>query len=172
MLRGVTAALAEARQVTALFVDLVSSTPLAEPDSRAATLLQRYSAAVIGEVERHGGFVSCFVGDGALCLFGVPVAHPDDAVRAIRCALAMHAAIERLSAELGAEAGIETGGGLRLRIGIHTGVVGIRRGPPTVDDTAGSASQLQVRAPDGGTLVCPTTIRLAQDLFEFEARLN
>src|SRR5438445_5585538 len=117
------AALLEARQaweerkvVTVLFADLVGFTARAEQldpeDVRA--ILAPYYARLRGELERFGGTVEKFIGDAVMCVFGAPLAHEDDAERAVRAALAIRAAIEDLN---------ETDPwlDLRIRIGVNTG---------------------------------------------------
>ena len=70
-------------------------------------------------VELHGGRVEKFIGDAVMAVFGVPVLHEDDALRAVRAALEMRAALADLNRELEREYGVELG----IRIGVHTGEV-------------------------------------------------
>src|SRR2546423_1889581 len=106
----------ERKIVTVLFADLVGSTARAEQldpeDVRA--ILAPYYARLRGELERFGGTVEKFIGDAVMCVFGAPLAHEDDAERAVRAALAIRAAIEDLN---------ETDPwlALRIRIGVNTG---------------------------------------------------
>jgi hypothetical protein len=85
----------ERRQITVMFSDVVGSTSLAErvdvEDLRSLVLA--YQQACAGAIERHGGYVAQYLGDGVLAYFGYPVAHEDDAVRAVRASLAI---IERM----------------------------------------------------------------------------
>jgi class 3 adenylate cyclase len=87
--------------VTVLFCDVVGSTPLGEstdPETLRA-LLARYFERMRQIVERHGGTVEKFIGDAVMAVFGVPLAHEDDALRACRAAIEMRHAFCNLSVE-------------------------------------------------------------------------
>ncbi|MDQ3875012.1 MAG: AAA family ATPase, partial [Actinomycetota bacterium] len=106
--------------MTILFCDLVHSTELAEGDPEMYRRIQgRFFDRMRGIVERHGGTVEKFVGDEVMAVFGVPVAHEDDALRAVRAAKEMFAGLSALSEELAASLGLR----LQARIGINTGEV-------------------------------------------------
>src|SRR5215212_10758357 len=112
----------ERRLVTVLFCDLVDFTARsdrADPEDVGA-LLRPYHARQRAEIERRGGTLDKFIGDGIMAVFGAPLAHEDDPERAVRCALGMLAAIE----ELNQEAGLD----LAVRIGITTGEALVRQG--------------------------------------------
>src|SRR6476469_6916468 len=97
--------------VTVLFCDLVGSTALGastDPEALRARM-RRYFADLRAILERHGGAVEKFVGDAVMAVFGIPVAHEDDALRAVRAAWEMRAAIHEH--------------GLEARLGINTGEV-------------------------------------------------
>src|SRR5207244_1694215 len=97
--------------VTVLFCDVTGSTSLGEsldPESLRA-LLARYFERMKAIVERHGGTVEKFIGDAVMAVFGVPVLHEDDALRAMRAAMDMRDALPEL--------------GLQARIGVMTGEV-------------------------------------------------
>src|SRR5215208_2023220 len=99
------------RTVTVLFCDVTGSTSLGEsvdPEVLRA-LLARYFQRMKAIVERHGGMVEKFIGDAVMAVFGVPIAHEDDALRAARAAWEMRTAIPGL--------------GLSARIGVNTGEV-------------------------------------------------
>jgi class 3 adenylate cyclase len=83
--------------VTVLFCDLVGSTALGESTDPEAlrTRMRRYFEDLRAIVERHGGTVEKFVGDAVMAVFGIPVSHEDDALRAVRAAAEMR---ERLAA--------------------------------------------------------------------------
>ena len=102
----------ERRQATMLFADLCGYTELSRPldaeDVRAT--LARFFATLDDVIRRHGGAVDKHVGDAVMAVFGAPVSHGNDAERAVRAALAMHAAV----------AALETADGHRLAI--HIGV--------------------------------------------------
>src|ERR1044071_8212699 len=99
------------KTVTVLFCDLTGSTALGEtldPEPLRA-LLARYFERMRGIVERHGGTVEKFIGDAVMAVFGIPQAHEDDALRAVRAAAEMREALPEL--------------GLAGRIGVTTGEV-------------------------------------------------
>ena len=97
------------KTVTVLFCDLTGSTELGEAldPERLRALLARYFERMKAIVERHGGSVEKFIGDAVMAVFGVPVLHEDDALRAVRAAVEMRDALPEL--------------GLRGRIGVMTG---------------------------------------------------
>jgi class 3 adenylate cyclase/tetratricopeptide (TPR) repeat protein len=102
---------AHRKVVTVLFCDVVGSTALGEsvdPEALQA-LLARYFERMKAIVESHGGSVEKFIGDAVMAVFGVPVAHEDDALRACRAAVEMRAALPEL--------------GVEGRIGVNTGEV-------------------------------------------------
>ena len=109
------------RRVTILFCDLADSTAMGERlDPEALRrVLSRYYDAARGVVEGHGGVVEKFVGDAVMAVFGVPVLHEDDALRAVRAAAALREQTGRLNDELEDEFGVR----LTLRIGVNTGEV-------------------------------------------------
>ncbi|HET8557859.1 MAG TPA: adenylate/guanylate cyclase domain-containing protein, partial [Gaiellaceae bacterium] len=99
------------KTVTVVFCDITGSTALGEsvdPETLRA-LLARYYDRMKSIVERHGGTVEKFVGDAVMAVFGVPVLHEDDAVRALRAAAEMRAALPEL--------------GVDARIGVNSGEV-------------------------------------------------
>ena len=103
--------------VTVLFADLVSFTALSEtldPED-VRELQQDYFARWRRAIEQQGGVVEKFIGDAVMALFGVPAAREDDAERAVRAALALHAGLAELNAAR------ETA--LQMRVGVHTGPV-------------------------------------------------
>ncbi len=122
---------AERRVVSVLFADLVGSTPLTqsldpEPMRR---IVAEYFNTMRDEIQRFGGTVEKFIGDAVMAVFGLPVAHEDDAERALRAAVGMQARMPALNASLAAD--------LRLRIGISTGEV-------VADPRAAAAGQFMV----------------------------
>jgi class 3 adenylate cyclase len=99
----------ERRVVTVLFVDLVGYTGLAEqldPED-VSRLLTPYYGNVRAELERFGGTVEKFIGDAILGVFGAPLAHEDDAERALRAAFAARRVVEEMNEP---ERGFELGG--------------------------------------------------------------
>ena len=109
------------KTVTIVFSDVVGSTGLGErldPES-FQHVMTRYGSEMRRVLERHGGRVEKFIGDAVMAVFGVPVLHEDDALRAVRAALEMRAALADLNRELDRDYGVELG----IRIGVHTGEV-------------------------------------------------
>src|SRR5437773_3274143 len=106
----------ERKVVTVLFADLVGFTSRAEQmdpeDVRA--LLAPYHRRLRSELERFGGTVEKFIGDAVVALFGAPVAHEDDPERAVRAALGVRQAVERLNEQ---DAWLD----LKIRVGVNTG---------------------------------------------------
>ena len=110
---------AERRQVTVMFSDLVGSTALSarmDPED-LRDLISAYQKCVAETVQRFGGYVAKYMGDGVLVYFGYPQAHEDDAERAVRAGLDLVAAVGAL----------KTHATLQTRVGIATGLVGRRR---------------------------------------------
>ncbi len=159
----------ERRIVTVLFVDLVGFTGLAErldPED-LKRVVGPYFDVVRGEVERFGGVVEKYIGDAVMALFGAPVAHGDDAERAVRAAFAIRRAIEDLG---------ELDGGTRLsvRIGISTGEAFLDldldpaagRGMAS-GDVVVTAFRLQQAAAAGGIVVAEATRRATRRSVEY-----
>ena len=112
----------ERRQVTVLFADLSGYTAVAERmDPEAVKALVDRSLRRLGEeVERFGGQVDKYIGDNVMAIFGAPVAHEDDAERAVRAALGMQEAMGEINAELERDSHGVT---FELRVGVNTGEV-------------------------------------------------
>jgi class 3 adenylate cyclase len=157
----------ERRLVTVLFCDLVDFTARsdrADPEDVGA-LLRPYHARQRAEIERLGGTLDKFIGDGIMAVFGAPVAHEDDPERAVRCALRMLAAIEELNQD-------HPSFDLAVRIGIISGEALVRLGPGqqtegVVGDVVNTASRLQGVAPAGGVVVGETTYRATSRAFDY-----
>jgi predicted ATPase/class 3 adenylate cyclase len=160
----------ERKTVTILFCDMVEFTSRfdqADPED-VRTTLATYHRRVRREIERFGGTVEKFIGDAVMAVFGAPVAHEDDAQRAVFAALRIPPAIEELN---------ETNRDLPLavRIGVDTGLavvsVGSKRSEQgiAVGDVVSTASRLQGVAPVGGVLVGEWTHRLTEGLFDYES---
>src|SRR5262245_43973453 len=145
--------------VTVLFCDLVGSTALGEstdPEALRARM-RRYFEDLRAIVERHGGSVEKFVGDAVMAVFGIPTAHEDDALRAVRAASEMGDA----SAEHALEA----------RIGINTGevVVGGEGENLVTGDAVNVAARLEQAASAGETLIGERTFSLVRDAVRVDA---
>jgi class 3 adenylate cyclase/tetratricopeptide (TPR) repeat protein len=159
----------ERKVVTILFCDLVGFTSrfdLADPED-VRDALAIYHARVAREIKRFGGVVEKFIGDAVMAVYGAPVAHEDDARRAILSALRIPPAIEEINQT---HPSLE----LAVRIGIETGdaVVAIGPEPATqsiaVGDVVSTTSRLQTVAPTGGIVVGERAHHLTRDLFDFE----
>jgi class 3 adenylate cyclase len=143
---------AQRKVVTVLFCDLVGSTALGEstdPEVVRARLARTFEE-LRAIVERHGGQVEKFVGDAVMAVFGIPVSHEDDALRAVRAGWEMRAAIDEH--------------GLEARIGINTGEVVVGGGETLVTgDAVNVAARLEQAAPSGELLIGPETRQLVRD---------
>jgi class 3 adenylate cyclase/tetratricopeptide (TPR) repeat protein len=158
---------AERRVVTVLFADLVGFTAISE--SRDAEdvreLLGRYFETSREIVERYGGTVEKFIGDAVMAVWGAPVAREDDAERAVRAALDLVDAAQRI----GQEAGVSE---LALRAGVLTGEAAVTIGATdqgmVAGDLVNTASRLQSVAPAGIVLVGDSTQRATAEAIAFE----
>jgi class 3 adenylate cyclase/tetratricopeptide (TPR) repeat protein len=165
---------AERRQATVVFSDLSGYTALNEAldPEEVEAIMQRVKDAASRVVEAHGGTVNQFVGDEIMALFGIPVARRDDAVRAVRAALALHASIHEIAAEVAPRIGRT----LTMHSGIDTGLVVARRteshaGRYTLTgDTVNTAARLLKLAAQDEVVIGASTARLVADTFETEAR--
>jgi class 3 adenylate cyclase/tetratricopeptide (TPR) repeat protein len=153
------------KTVTVLFSDLIDSTPLGEQleTETYRRVISRYFVEVSRVLEHHGGTVEKFIGDAVMAAFGIPVAHEDDALRAVRAAAELREALARLNEELSAEYGIE----LATRMGINTGEV--VAGDPTeghafaTGEAVAVAQRLEAAASSGEILIGEATHRLVRD---------
>src|SRR5439155_19509477 len=126
-----TAARESRKTVTVLFCDVTGSTALGEridPES-LRNVMARYFETAKEAIERHGGTVEKFIGDAVMAVFGVPVVHEDDALRAVRAADEMRERLAELNRELESVWGVR----LEMRIGINTG--GVVAGDPSAPAT-------------------------------------
>jgi predicted ATPase/class 3 adenylate cyclase len=158
--------------VTVLFTDLKDSTALGERlDSEALhEVKQRYFDAMASQIRRHGGKIEKYIGDAIMAVFGLPQAHEDDALRAVRAATAMQAALSSLNERLASRYDVV----LANRTGINTGEV-ITTGDPAADqqlatgDVVNIAARLEQAAPAGQVLMGEDTYRLLRDAVEVES---
>src|SRR4051794_6682006 len=150
------------KTVSVLFCDLADSTMLGErlDPEPLRELLGRWYEEMRIAVERHGGTVEKFVGDAVMAVFGLPRAHEDDALRAVRAALDMQRAVERLNASLEARQVPK----LRIRIGINTGevVTGDEAATLATGDAVNTAKRLEQAAGGGEILIGAVTERLVR----------
>jgi class 3 adenylate cyclase/tetratricopeptide (TPR) repeat protein len=158
------------RVVTILFADLVASTTIGERlDPEALRALQtRYFATLKDVIERHGGTVEKYIGDAVMAVFGLPLLHEDDALRAVRAAADLAPSLEGLHADLEARHGIH----LDLRTGVHTGEVVAAdsndRQSMVSGDTVNTAARLEAAARPGEILLGPLTHDLVRDAITAE----
>ncbi|MEN3279789.1 MAG: hypothetical protein V7607_929 [Solirubrobacteraceae bacterium] len=162
---------AERRKVvTVVFADVVGSTALGErvdPET-LRWAMQRWFGRMGEAIERHGGTIENYVGDAVMAVFGIPVAHEDDALRAVRAAADMREQVAVLRAELERERGVE----FAVRIGVNTGeaVTGVSRagGSFTTGDTVNVGARLEQAARPGDVLLGRDTFRLVRHAVEAE----
>ena len=147
--------------MTVLFSDVTGSTALGErldPESLRA-VMARYFERRPGVVERHGGSVEKFIGDAVMAVFGVPVLHEDDALRAVRAAADLRDGLAGLNESLERDYGTT----LELRIGVNTGevVTGTAERLAT-GDAVNVAARLQQAGRPGEILLGPETEALVR----------
>jgi class 3 adenylate cyclase/tetratricopeptide (TPR) repeat protein len=155
------------KTVTVLFCDVTGSTALGEridPES-LRNVMARYFETAKEAIERHGGTVEKFIGDAVMAVFGVPVVHEDDALRAVRAAADLRRALVPLNEEL--ERTFQTS--LQLRTGVNTGevVTGTEERLAT-GDAVNVAARLEQAAQPGEILLGEETLRLVRGAAEVE----
>jgi class 3 adenylate cyclase len=153
------------------FCDLVDSTRLAgqlDPEE-LHELLHAYHQTCTEVVERFDGYVAQYLGDGVLVYFGYPIAHEDDAQRAVWSGLELLAALEALNTRLALPAEER----LAVRLGLHTGLVvvsqvgaGERREPLAQGETPHLAARLQNLAGTNELLISGATRELLGEVFQ------
>ncbi|HET7236742.1 MAG TPA: adenylate/guanylate cyclase domain-containing protein [Actinomycetota bacterium] len=159
------------KTVTILFCDVVGSTSLAERlDAESVReVISLFFREASSALERHGGSVEKYIGDAVMAVFGVPVLHEDDALRAIRAAVAIREALDELNPELERRFGVT----LDVRIGLNTGevIVGDHASGQAlvVGDPVNVAARLESAAASGEILIGPTTYALVRDHVAAEA---
>jgi class 3 adenylate cyclase len=159
---------AERRQVTVIFSDLVGSTALSarmDPED-LREVISAYQKCVADTVQRFGGFVAKYMGDGVLVYFGYPQAHEDDAERAVRAGLELVTAVS----------GLKTHATLQTRVGMATGLVvvgdligsGASQERGIVGETPNLAARLQGVAQPNSVVIAENTRKLVGGLFELQ----
>jgi class 3 adenylate cyclase len=159
---------AERRQVTVMFSDLVGSTALSarmDPED-LREVISAYQKCVADTVQRFGGFVAKYMGDGVLVYFGYLQAHEDDAERAVRAGLELVPAVGAL----------KTHAPLQTRVGIATGLVvvgdligsGASQEQAIVGETPNLAARLQSVAEPNAVVIAESTRKLVGNLFELD----
>ena len=152
-----------------MFCDMVGSSGLStrlDPEMQRE-VVSAFQAYCAGEINRLGGMVAQYLGDGVLAYFGYPAAHEDDAERAVRTGLSILAGIGDLKAAPGVT--------LQARIGVATGIVvvgdlireGVMQENAAIGETTNLAARLQSIAETDTVLICPVTHRLVGVLFEY-----
>ena len=157
----------ERKLVSVLFVDLVGFTTRsdgADPED-VRDALRLYHADAKERIERYGGTLEKFIGDAVMAVFGAPVAHGDDAERAVRAALNVLEGIEELNRDHGLE--------LAARAAVNTGEavvsIGLSRGEAlAMGDVVNTASRLQAAAPTGRVVVGADTYRATKQRIRYE----
>jgi class 3 adenylate cyclase/ketosteroid isomerase-like protein len=152
--------------VTAVFADLVGSTALQEALDAESVLrvMDRFYEAMRGVIESQDGRVEKFIGDAVVAVFGVPSVREDDALRAVRAAAEMSAALGELNEELERVWGVR----LAMRVGVNTGELVVREEGILVGDTMNTAARLEQAAGAGEVLVGRATWRLVHHAVELE----
>jgi class 3 adenylate cyclase/predicted ATPase len=160
---------AERRHLTVMFCDLVGSTALSaqlDPEDLRG-IIATYHRCCTELVERNGGFVAKYMGDGVLAYFGYPQAHEHDAENAVRAGLALVEGVPTLNTAASVP--------LRVRVGIATGLVvvgdligvGAAQEQAVVGDTPNLAARLQALADAGTVVIASSTQSLTGGLFEY-----
>ncbi len=166
----------ERRQLTVMFCDLVGSTALSarlDPEE-LREVIRAYRETCATVIRRFEGYLAKYIGDGLLVYFGYPLAHEDDAPRAVRAGLGIVEAIQHLNTRMPPIVGAHSRAPLQVRLGIHTGLVvagemGVGDQPEPlaiVGETPNIAARLQEQTQPNSVVISPSTYRLVQGLFE------
>jgi len=165
----------ERKHVTVLFADVVDSTVLGErlDPEQVAEIMNGAFAFLDASVTKYGGTVARLLGDAIIAFFGAPVAHEDDAERAVLAGLHIQAAARKYSELVQRDYGV----GFDVRVGINTGLTvlatmggEIRTEYTAMGDTTNVAARMQSSAMPGTILVSAGTYNLVKELFDFNPR--
>jgi class 3 adenylate cyclase/tetratricopeptide (TPR) repeat protein len=165
----------ERKYVTVLFADVVDSTGLGErlDPEQVAEIMNGAFAFLNASVKKYDGTIARLLGDAILAFFGAPVAHEDDAERAVRAGLDIQAAAREYAEDVRRNYGVD----FAVRVGINTGLavlasVGdeIRTEYTAMGDTTNVAARLQSAAEPGSVLISSDTYHLVKQLFELRPR--
>jgi class 3 adenylate cyclase len=157
---------AEYKQVTVLFADVVHSMDIAAavgPERLREIMTELVNRAAV-VVQRYGGTVDKFTGDGIMAVFGAPIAMEDHAVRACLAALGVQEQAKRLAAEVHHRDGVE----LQLRVGLNSGQVIAGEigsgalGYTAIGEQVGLAQRMESVAPPGGVMLSEATAHLVE----------
>ena len=162
----------ERKHVTIMFSDLSGYTAMTErlDPEEVKEIMSRIFGEITQIIKRYDGFIERFIGDAVMAVFGIPKAHEDDPVRAIRAAVEIHAAVESFSPQFEERIGRP----LTMHIGINTGLVvtgdvDVEKGTHGLTgDAINLASRLEGIAKAGEIIVGPDTYNQAVNWFEFE----
>jgi class 3 adenylate cyclase len=157
---------AEYKQVTVLFADVVHSMDIASAvgTERLREIMADVADRASAVVQRYGGTVDKFTGDGIMAVFGAPVALEDHAIRACLAALGIQEETKRLAIDVQAHDGVD----LQVRVGLNSGQViageiGSRSlGYTTIGEQVGMAQRMESVAPPGGVMLSASTARLVE----------
>jgi class 3 adenylate cyclase/tetratricopeptide (TPR) repeat protein len=159
------------KTVTVVFSDVTGSTALGErldPES-LRRVMGRYFEEMKAVVERHEGTVEKFIGDAVMAVFGIPVVHEDDALRAVRAAAEMRERLGALNGELERDWGVR----IEVRTGVNTGEVVAGDGSGgqrfATGDAVNVAKRFEEAAPPGEILLGEMTWKLVRDAVEVES---
>jgi class 3 adenylate cyclase/tetratricopeptide (TPR) repeat protein len=158
------------KTVTIVFSDVAGSTALGErlDPEMLRRVMATYFDRMRAVLERHGGTVEKYIGDAIVAVFGIPELREDDALRAVRAAEEMRAALEDVNRELGERWGVA----IEARTGINTGEVLAEEARPDIPltaDAANLAARLEQAAEPGEILLGETTYGLVRDAVEAES---
>ena len=162
---------AERRHLTVMFCDLVGSSSMSEnlDPEELREVVRAYQHAATEAIESYAGHTAQYLGDGLLVYFGYPVAHEDDARRAVRAGLGILDGIRQISSRFREEMGVD----VHVRIGVHTGLVvigevggGSRREDLALGDVPNVAARLQGLAEPGELVISATTHHLVRGFFD------
>jgi class 3 adenylate cyclase/predicted ATPase len=155
----------ERRIVTVLFSDIVGSTSLAENmDAEDWRTVVNVVHSLVGRaIQKHGGAILQYQGDGVVAIFGIPISHEQDPENAIRAALEMQVELAQLIIQPR----------IQMRVGIHTGLVvlgsigsNVKLEYSGFGDPMNLAARLQAAAPTGGVLISHDTYRYVRGVFD------
>ncbi len=157
----------ERRQITCFFADVSGYTAMQEhlDPEEVQALMNRVLAAATEIVEKYGGRIERMLGDAVMAVFGDPVMHEDDAERAVRAVLELHAAVDAMSPEVEGRIGRPMG----MHTGINTGIVITGPGSDldtAVGDAINIASRLEDLSEMGEILIGPETAQAVAGVFE------
>jgi len=163
----------ERKLVTVLFADVAGYTSMSEKldPEEVHQIMDRCFQIIMDQIHRYEGSITQFTGDGAMALFGAPVAHEDHAQRACYAALAIQNALKSFEQKLVKECGVP----FKMRVGLNSGpvIVGtvgndLRMDYTAIGDTVNLASRMQTLARPGSVLVSGSTESMVRDFFQLK----